>query len=68
MSLLGFLAKWWDSHGTGILGTATTIVAGLQALPTLIATDQLVYWQAANVVLGALTVRRSNTNRQKLAP
>jgi len=66
MSFIILFAKWWDERGTGILGTATTIVSGLQALNGLIATENLVYWQAAGVILGALTIRRSNTNRRKI--
>lgn len=66
MSFIMLLARWWDERGTGILGTATTIVAGLQAIPGLIPASGTPYWSAAGVVLGALTMKRSNTNRRKL--
>lgn len=57
------IIDYWDSHGTKILGTLAAIVAGLLVVPDLIppgvATKAL---QAANVILGVLTLQRGFTN------
>lgn len=54
--------KYWKEHGTKILGTAQTIVAGFITIPGLITAENLPYWGAANVVLAALTINRGFTN------
>jgi hypothetical protein len=59
------ILAYWDEHGTKVLGSAAAIVAALLVTPDLIppgtATKIL---QAANIVLGVLTVRRGFTNSQ----
>jgi hypothetical protein len=54
--------KLWTEHGTKILGTAQTIVAGFITIPGLITPEMLPYWGAANVVLAAVTINRGFTN------
>ena len=56
----------WDSHGTKFLGTASVIVSGLVLIPDLISPGHTKYWQAANVILGAVTVNRGFTNSARL--
>jgi hypothetical protein len=67
MSLVMFLAKWWDARGTAILGFLTSFVAGIVVIPNLIPPERAPYWAAANLALGLLTMKRSNTNKRKLA-
>jgi hypothetical protein len=55
--------KWWRSHGTGILGFASSFCAGAVLIPDLIPVAHRPYWAAANLALGLLTIRRANTNR-----
>lgn len=57
-----FIVRAWKAHGTKILGTASAIVGGLILVPELIPALHMKWWQAVNVVLGALTVRRGFTN------
>lgn len=52
----------WRKNGTKWLGTVTSIVAGLQTIPGLVPSDQLKYWSAAGVILGAVTIKRGFTN------
>lgn len=56
---------FWNSHGTKLLGTAAAIVASLLLVPDLIPADHMKWWQAANAVLGALTVKRGFVNSQQ---
>lgn len=56
------LLAFWNGHGTKILGTMQTIVAGFITIPGLITPDNLPYWGAANVVLAAFTINRGFTN------
>lgn len=56
------LIEFWNGHGTKILGTLQTIVAGLITIPGLITAAHLPYWGAANVILAALTINRGFTN------
>lgn len=60
--------EFWNGHGTKILGTTAVIVNGLLLIPDLIAPGHSKYWQAANVVLGALTVNRGFTNSANKGP
>jgi hypothetical protein len=61
-----FVLRWWDSHGTGILGFLASFCAGAVLIPDLIPVEHKPYWAAANLALGLLTMNRSNTNRKKL--
>ena len=65
MSLIMLFAQWWDSHGTRILGSLASIVAGLVLIPDLIPVEQKPYWAAANLVLGVLTFGRGQGNANK---
>lgn len=56
------LIQFWTAHGTKLLGTVQTIVAGFIAIPGLITAANLPYWGAANVILAALTINRGFTN------
>lgn len=56
------LIAFWQGHGTKLLGTLQTIVAGLITIPGLIEAADLPYWGAANVILAALTINRGFTN------
>ena len=56
---------WWDDHGTKILGTLASILSGLILIPDLIAPTHLKWWQAANVVLGVLVLRRGFENSRR---
>lgn len=56
------LVTFWRSHGTKLLGSAQTIVAGFITIPGLITPENLPYWGAANVVLAAFTINRGFTN------
>lgn len=66
MTALLFLAKWWKSHGTGILGFMTSFCAGAVLIPDLVPIEQKPYWAAANLALGLLTMQRSKVNRGNL--
>lgn len=66
MKALRLLVRWWDSHGTGILGFLASFCAGAVLIPDLISQAHKPYWAAANLALGLLTMNRSNTNRKKL--
>lgn len=59
------IVQLWANHGTKILGTASTIVAGFVTIPNLIPHNHLPYWAAANIVLGALTVQRGYANSKR---
>jgi hypothetical protein len=65
MSLITLLGRWWDSHGTRILGSLSSIVAGLILIPNLIPEAHQPYWAAANLVLGVITVGRGQSNANK---
>lgn len=54
----------WKKDGTKMLGTMQIIVSGLMVVDDLIPKDQFKYWAAANVILGALTIKRGYTNSQ----
>jgi hypothetical protein len=62
METLKFIWSIWVDHGTKVLGTLSVIVSGLVLIPDLISPGHAKYWQAANVVLGALTINRGVTN------
>ena len=62
MNVLLMLVGVWSAHGTKILGTAQTIVAGLITVQGLIPPDHVPLWSAANIVLGALTINRGFSN------
>lgn len=62
MDVIRWLIAQWSAHGTKWLGTAAAIVASLLLVPELIPVAQVKWWQAANAVLGVLTVRRGFTN------
>lgn len=68
LELVAALRVLWDDHGTKVLGTLATIVASLITIPGLIPEPHLKWWSAANVVLGALTVKRGYTNSAKSQP
>lgn len=59
------MKKLWRSHGTKVLGTISAIVAGFVLVPDLIPATDMKWWQAANVVLGVLTVQRGFTNSRQ---
>jgi hypothetical protein len=56
------LIAFYEAHGTKVLGTVATIVAGLVIVPDLIPVAHVKWWHAANVVLGALTIKRGFYN------
>lgn len=58
MKALQFIASQWARHGTKWLGTAQAIVSSLVLLDGFNTKP----WLVANVVLGALTIRRGFTN------
>lgn len=60
------IIKYWRGHGTKALGSLSIIIPGLLAIDKLVPPDHMKYWLAANVVVGALTVKRgfSNTKTQ----
>ncbi len=60
--MMNIIVSYWKDHGTKILGTLSTIVAGLSVIPNLISAQHQPYWTAASVVLGALTVQRGFSN------
>lgn len=45
---------WADNHGAKLIGLASGVVAGLAAVPGLIAADNLKYWLASVAVLTVL--------------
>lgn len=61
------IVGYWAGHGTKVLGTLAAIVAGLLLVPDLIPAAHMKFWQAANVVLGVLTVQRGFANSQAQA-
>jgi len=56
------ILRLWKRDGTKMLGTLQVIVTGLMAIEGLVPKDELKWWLAANVVLGALTIRRGYVN------
>jgi hypothetical protein len=62
MNWLQTAVALWADHGTKILGTLQTIVTGLVLIENLIPEAHEPYWQAAAVVLGAMTINRGFTN------
>ncbi len=56
------LIAYWTDHGTKILGTLGAVVGGLSVVPNLISSAHQPYWNAATVIIGALTVQRGFTN------
>lgn len=62
MATVKWMLALYAEHGTKILGTAAAIIASLLVIEGLIPADQVKWWQAANAVLGVLTVRRGFTN------
>jgi hypothetical protein len=60
------LLDYWDSHGTKILGSLAAIVAAFLVAPDLIPPGlPTKILQAANIVLGVLTVKRGFVNSQE---
>ena len=59
------IVAFYTNHGTKVLGTAATIVAGLISIQNLIPQDHVPYWAAANVILGALTINRGFENSRR---
>ena len=55
-------SAYWKKHGTKMLGSATALVNGWQAIPGLVAAGNLKWWQAIGVALGVMTVNRGFTN------
>lgn len=66
MSLILFLAKWWDSHGTRILAALASICAGAVLIPDLIPEKHKPYWAFANLVLGVITYGRGQQNANRI--
>lgn len=66
MTALNVAIGWWASHGTRILGTLSSICAGLILVPDLIPVPDKPFWTAANVILGVLTIQRGNSNAKNL--
>lgn len=58
MKLITRIIRIWTQHGTKLLGTAQTIVSGV----VLIDGFNTKGWLVANVVLGALTIKRGYVN------
>lgn len=63
------IKRTWINHGTKVLGWATIIVSSALTANTvltpeqaLISPGQLKWFVFANIVLGALTVKRGYTN------
>ena len=57
--------KLWTNHGTKVLGSLTSIIAGFIAIPDFIPQNHVKYWAAANVVLSVMTVKRGYTNSRQ---
>ena len=57
--------RTWRSHGTRILATLTTIVAGIPLLEGFPARWKF-SWGVANVILGALTFGRGTVNAKNV--
>lgn len=54
--------RWYRNHGTKILGTIGAVIPGLLGIHELIPPDDVKYWLAAGVIVGALTVKRGFEN------
>jgi hypothetical protein len=69
------IKRSWTSHGTKLLGFATTIVSSVlaanamipQGQPALVEPGQMRWLILANIILGALTVKRGFTNTKTQA-
>lgn len=59
---MNYAISLWKRDGTKVLGTLQIIVSGLPVIDGLIPVGNMKYWAAANVVLGALTIKRGYTN------
>ncbi len=62
------LSRWWKAHGTKLLGAAATIVAGALVTPDLVPVKYVPYLHFANLLLGAVTVKRGFTNSKNQDP
>lgn len=64
------LLKVWDSHGTKVLGTLSTVISAVIAAAVIvedvIPDSHMKYWLFASALLGGATVKRGFTNSQKL--
>lgn len=56
----------WRYHATKLLGALSVIIPGLMAIDNLIPKDDQKYWFAANVIVGAFTVRRGFENSKRM--
>lgn len=56
----------WRYHGTKLLGSLSVIIPGLMAIDNLIPKQDQKYWFAANVIVGAFTVRRGFENSKRM--
>ena len=59
------MTQLWLDHGTKFLGTLGTIIPGLMAIPELIPASHQKYWVAANLIVGAWTVKRGFDNSKR---
>lgn len=59
---MNHIVSWWKSHGTKILGTTTSVLAGAIVIPDLIPLHMRPYAEFANLLLGIATVKRGFTN------
>jgi hypothetical protein len=62
------ITRYWRSHGTRILATLTMICAGIPLINNLVPEAHQPYWQAVNLVLGAITFQRGTTNARNNPP
>jgi hypothetical protein len=60
--------KFWNEHGTKILGALATFVSTALLIEGLIPDLHMKYWLFANALLGGATVRRGFTNGSKETP
>lgn len=56
------MIQFWRDHGTKVLGSSQAVISGFIAISGLIPPENVKYWLAANVVIGAMTVQRGFTN------
>lgn len=56
------LGTYWKRNGTKVLGSASALISGWQAIPGLVSAGNLKWWQAVGVALGVMTVNRGFTN------
>ena len=67
-NLFRWLWKGWGAHGTKVLGTASSSIAGIIAIPELLPHAHVKWWALAGVLTGAAGIARGFQNSRANGP